>query len=324
MSAVLVTGGCGAIGSRLVGRLVAEGERVRVLDRAPAAGLPAGVELISADLGDRAALAAAVGGTATVFHLAALAHVTDPTAEQLREYERVNVEGTRSVVRAARDAGVSRLVFFSTINVYGPTRPGEVHDEGSPLRPSSPYAQSKAAAERAALDAAPAVVLRLAAVYGSTVKGNYARLLDALRRRRFVKVGSGRNRRTLVHVDDVCAAARLAAVHPAAPGEVFNVTDGRVHTVSEIVAAMSLALGRTPPRFGVPAAPVRAGARLAEAGARAFGLRPPVTRALVDKYTEETAVDGGRIRRTLGFKPAYDLESGWRQAVAEMRQAGRL
>ena len=162
-----------------------------------------------------------------VFHLAAKLHINDPSPQLAAEYRRVNVEGTAQLAEAARLAGVRRLVIFSTINVYGCSPPGALLDEQSPLCGDSCYAASKIEAEKIALTTLPAVVLRLAAVYGPSMKGNYPRLLRALQQRRFAFVGKGDNRRTLVHLEDVCAASLLAAEHPRAVGQIYNVTDGR-------------------------------------------------------------------------------------------------
>ena len=101
-------------------------------------------------------------------------------------------------------------------------------------------------------------MLRLGAVYGAQVKGNYRRLLSALARGRFVPIGSGRNRRTLIYDKDVARAALLAVCHPDAAGRVFNVTDGEVHTMATIVRTLCTALGRRPPCLTLPAGPVRA------------------------------------------------------------------
>jgi UDP-glucose 4-epimerase len=148
------------------------------------------------------------------------------------------------------------------------------------------------------------------------MKGNYVRLLDALRKRRFCYVGDGRNRRTLIYDEDVAAAALLAAEHPQAPGNVYNVTDGRVHTFHEIVEAMCRALGRRPPRLHVPVSLVRACIAAAEGGLRCLGRKSPVTRKLLDKLVEDVAVSGAKIERELHYRPQVDLLNGWRQVAA--------
>jgi len=167
-------------------------------------------------------------------------------------------------------------------------------------------------------------VLRLGAVYGSRIKGNYERLTQALARNRFVPIGDGRNRRTLVYDKDVARAAALAVSHPDAAGRVFNVTDGAFHTVRDVIAAVCAALGRTPPRFSLPLPPIRLAAGLVEGVSRMMGFQPPIDRATIDKYTEDIAVSGEKIHTLLGFSPEYDLALGWYETVQEMRRYGDL
>jgi nucleoside-diphosphate-sugar epimerase len=168
------------------------------------------------------------------------------------------------------------------------------------------------------------VVLRLAAVYGPGIKGNYQRLVRALVRRRFVAVGSGANRRTLVFENDVARAVVLAATHPSAPGKIFNVTDGEVHTVSEITGAIADALGRGRPRLSIPLAFARVAISSCEGVCRLVARTPPVTQATLQKYTEDVAVSGERIKSVLGFQPQWALLDGWRETIAQMKQQGRL
>ena len=162
-------------------------------------------------------------------------------------------------------------------------------------------------------------VLRLGAVYGSRIKGNYERLTQALARNRFIPIGNGLNRRTLVYDKDVGRAAALAVSHPAAAGRVFNVTDGAFHTLNEIIESICSALGRKPPQLSLPNSPTRALVGLVEKGSRSIGIKPPVTREMIDKYTEDIAVDGSFIQKELGFMPQYDLKTGWEEMIREMR-----
>ena len=160
-------------------------------------------------------------------------------------------------------------------------------------------------------------ILRLAAVYGPRVKGNYLRLVQALARRRFVPIGRGDNLRTVVFENDVAAAVSLAATRPGAAGRIYNVSDGNPHPLREIIAAICTALGRRPPRWHAPVAPVR----LALGAASVIDRRLP---AMLEKYLEEIAVDGSRIERELGFRAETGLIDGWRATVAEMRRTGAL
>jgi UDP-glucose 4-epimerase len=323
---ILVTGATGAIGPPVVHALHRAGCQIRAFSAdAPAAGIfPKNVDVLVGDVTDRAAVRSAMQGMDAVIHLAALLHIVNPSLELRETYEHINVGGTASVVEAATSAGVKRVVLFSTIAVYGQAK-GEVLDEQSPTRPETFYAQTKLSAEEIVLSAKNAdgqplgTVLRLAAVYGSRIKGNYERLTHALAHHRFIPIGNGLNRRTLVYDKDVGRAAVLAVSHPAAAGRVFNVTDGEFHTLNEIIGSICSALGRKPPRLSLPAGPVRVFIALLEKGSHAIGIRTPITREMIDKYSEDIAVDGSRIQKELGFMRQYDLQAGWEETIREMR-----
>ncbi|MFH1954125.1 MAG: NAD-dependent epimerase/dehydratase family protein [Pseudomonadota bacterium] len=143
--------------------------------------------------------------------------------------------------------------------------------------------------------------------------------MKALAKGRFIPIGDGENRRTLIYDRDVARAAVLAAGHPAAAGKIFNVSDGQFHTLNEIIEVMCRSLGRRCPHISVPVAPVRFAVGVLEDAARLFECKFPIGRATIDKYTEDVAVDSQRIRRELGFVPRYDLVEGWRETVEEMR-----
>jgi UDP-glucose 4-epimerase len=324
---VLVTGATGAVGPRVVHALDQAGFRIRSFSvDTPAAGMfPQSVEVLIGNVTDQVAVQSAMQGVDAVIHMAALLHIVNPPPEMREKYERVNVGGTARVVEAAIKAGVKRVVLFSTIAVYGPSD-GCVLNEVSPTHPDTFYAQTKRAAEQIVLNAKDVdgqplgTVLRLGAVYGSRIKGNYERLTHALARNRFIPIGSGLNRRTLVYDKDVGRAAVLAVSHPAAAGRVFNVTDGGFHTLNEIIGSICSALGRKPPRLSLPVGPTRTLIGLIEKGSHAIGLKPPITRAMIDKYTEDIAVDGSLIQKELGFIPQYDLKTGWEETIREIQK----
>lgn len=304
--------------------LLSLGHHVKVLARGRVSPvlLPDSVAVYHGDLCSNLEVSKAVAGVDVVFHLAAKLHLPNPTREMRGEYERVNVEGTWNLVDAARRAGVQRLVFFSTIAVYGPTGPEPVDETETP-NPGTVYARTKLDAERIVLSAKAAsgeplgVVLRMAAVYGPRMKGNYVSLANALARGRFLPVGNGSNLRTLVYDRDAVMAAILAAHHPMAAGRIYNVSDGTVHSLREIIAAICAALGRRSPRAFVPLPAARLAAKLADAGLTLSG-RPPRMASAVDKFVESAAVRADRIREELGFHPDYDLERGWKETVAGM------
>jgi UDP-glucose 4-epimerase len=265
----------------------------------------ADVTLLVGDVLDPQVLRRAAEGADVVFHLASIRKPDHADPDQM---VRVNVDGTLAVASAARLAGVRRLVHFSSTAVYGDTS-GVTVDEHSQPTPQGLYARTKLMAESIVREHAPgAVVLRLAAVYGPGQRGNYLRLARLCHRR--VRL-TGARRRTLVYEDDAMAAAIMAAEHADAPGQVFNVTDGSLHTLSAITAAMIAALD-TRSFITVPAAVVRLMAR--------WRAGPDVLRPLL----EDSAVSGRRMQTRLNYTPSVDLQRGWRLAIEGWRAQGLL
>jgi nucleoside-diphosphate-sugar epimerase len=352
---VLVAGATGAVGPCVIHALDQAGFRIRSFSvDTPTSGMfPQNVEVLIGDVTDPVAVQSAMQGVDAVVHMAALLHIINPPPELREKYKHVNVNGTATVIEASIKAGVKRIVLFSTIAVYGPSN-GSVLNEMSPTHPDTFYAQTKHAAEQIVLaargvDGQPlGTVLRLGAVYGARIKGNYEQLIRALavgirgtrsqsfdrlkmsaklgyvRHFPFIPVGNGLNRRTLVYDKDVGRAASLAISHPSAAGRVFNVTDGGFHTLSEIIESICSALGRKRPWLSLPVGPMRLVAGLIEKLANAIGIKAPVNREMIDKYIEDIAVDGSLIQIELGFVPHHDLKTGWEETIREMRETGAL
>lgn len=328
---VLVTGATGAVGPRVMQAFHSAGFQIRSLSLdVPKFDPPLdGLDNRIGDVAIQATVESAIEGVDIVIHLASLLHINNPSPTLRDKYERINVGGTANVVDASIKSKVKRVVFFSTISVYG-CAPGAILTEDTVPQPETFYAQTKLAAERIVLDAKRAdgeplgTVLRLGAIYGGRIKGNYRRLLQSLAHGRFIPIGNGSNRRTLVNDRDVAAAAVLAALHQDAGGRVYNVSDGQFHTLNEIIITMCAALGQDPPRFSLPISPVRFTAGLLEDMARLIGCRSPIGRATVDKYIEDVSASSERIQAELGFVPQYDLAKGWQETIQEMKRLGDL
>ena len=327
---VLVTGASGAIGPAVVESLIGSGYSVRTLTRRPPGqSFSQSVDAHVGDIADPGRVSAAMAGASAVVHLAARLHFSGPESRDIEAYRRANVQGTAHVVGAATVARVRRVVFASTIAVYGSSLASAVN-ETSPVRPDTPYAATKFEAEeivRAARrdDGVPlGVVLRFAAVYGSRLKGNYRSLVRGLARHRFVPVGDGQSKRTLIHDHDVGRAILRVLEAPAAGGRTFNVTDGSMHTTDDIVAAICAALGRPVPRWRVPTGLAFAGTMVLDELYRLKGGGAGTLSDRLKRYIENVAVDGSAIQRELGFVPEYGLEQGWQRVIEEMRASGEL
>jgi UDP-glucose 4-epimerase len=323
---ILVTGATGAIGPRVVNALHDAGCRIRTFSiDTPAPDIfPADVEVVCGDIGNKEDVHSLMKGVDVVIHMAALLHIISPTVEMNEKYERINIGGTANVIDGAFKADIKRVVLFSTIAVYGKSF-GRVLNEHSPVNPETSYAKTKLEAEKIVLsakrkDGRPlGTVLRLGAVYGSRIKGNYELMTHALEKNRFIPLGNGKNRRTLVYDRDVGNAAYLAASNPSLGGRVFNVTDGEFHTINDIIESICLALCRKPPYLSLPVGPIRLLLGIMEKAFRAIGSNCPVTQAMIDKYTEDIAVDGSLFQKESGFSPQYSIKAGWEETIKEMR-----
>ena len=259
----LVTGGSGFVGNRLARALVERGDQVRALVRDPAgaADLSAlGVELVQGDMTDEASLRRAVEGVDRLFHTAGL--VGDWLDR--RQAVDVNVEGTRRLLAAAVEAGVTRAVHVSSLSVLG-TKHHHGTDESGPYVYGDAYTDTKIDSEQVAREFAAGgrievVVIRPGFVYGPGDNHVLVPLVERLRSGRFAFIGDGGKEMNTVYIGDVVRAALLADETAAAAGQVYNITDGRNTTIREFVTFITDYLDVPAPTRQVPAA-VRQGSR---------------------------------------------------------------
>lgn len=304
----LITGATGFIGARLL----QPGDRalVRIVGniQSPVIG----------DLLDPASLASACEGMETVFHCAGYAHAfmsADPDA-----HWRINFEGTRNLLQAAGETGVKRFVFLSSVKAMA--EPGdECVDEDWPGEPLTPYGKAKRAAEDAVLEAGAkysmhVVNLRLAMVYGRGGRGNLERMASGIRTGWFPPLPETRNRRSLVHVDDVVAAMRLVAKASAANGRTYIVADPRAYSGREIYDAIRAVLPAPTFQWSVPAGLLRAGGALGDALESVLRRPLPLNSEVVERLLGSACYSPARIERELGWMAQVGLEAGLREMLA--------
>jgi nucleoside-diphosphate-sugar epimerase len=278
--------------------------------RATPVELPAAVERIAiGDIGPETDWTRAVDGVGAVVHLAARVHMTGEDASTaLPLFRAVNAAGSLALARAARDAGVRRLVLLSTTTVYGDRSHGRPFDESSPTAPATPYAQSKLEAEQLVAQALAGsstalVVLRPPLVYGPGARGNFARLLSLVQRRVPLPLASIRNRRSLVFVDNLVDAIVRALDHPAAAGRTYIVSDGEDVSTPDLIRRVAAALSRPPRLFAFPPGLLRLASAL-------LGRGDEISRLL-----DDMAVDSSRIGAELGWRPPFSLHQGLAQTA---------
>ncbi|MCS7173941.1 MAG: NAD-dependent epimerase/dehydratase family protein [Armatimonadetes bacterium] len=308
-----VTGSTGFIGSQLTALLRAHGWQVRGLmrpGRDPARLRALGAEGVFGTLEDLPVLVRACEGCDVVFHVAAaLGPGTD-----VQTLFRVNVDGTENVLRAASSARVGRVVFTSSVAVYGEAAP-EGADEDTPPHPSGPYGESKVRAEalcrRYMEERGLAVtILRPCFVYGPEDPYFLPTAVSILRGGWFPVVEGGRLPVDLVHVEDVAKAHLLAATVPQAAGRAYNITDGRRRSLRSLVELGARALGVRVRLVPVPRFLARPGAVVL----RALGelLRVPGRELLTPDNLQAMCAPHhfsiARARRELGYEPTRQVE----------------
>ena len=320
MTRVLVTGAAGFLGEHLVKHLYGAGYVVRALVRelSPTVSFPTEVEVVVGDLRDVRAMRSATAGCMGVVHLAGKAHVLDEKQAEPPDYHGINVVGTQNVLEGAVASGVSRVVFASTVKVFGETTVGCVDESQAPL-PESPYGQSKWVAEQLVKDYAikagfTAVSLRLPMVYGPTQKGNLFRMIAAIDQGRFPTLPHVKNARSMLHVGNFVYAAMLALEHAQIEQPVYVVTDEKPYAISTIYDLLRTGLGKTVPKCRVPLWMLKVGAACGDIIQTVTGRSVPVSSLILEKLIGSAWYSAEAITRDLGYCPPYSF----RDAVPEM------
>lgn len=308
---IFVTGATGFVGHFLCGRLLKDGHAVRgtLLESESPSSLPEGVEPVMIEpLGPDTPWQQALAGVDTIIHLAARVHIMDDkAADPLTEFRKVNVEGTARLAREAAKAGVKRFVFISSIKVNG-EESSVPYTPASPPNPTAPYGISKWEAEQAlrtieAETGLEVVVIRPTLVYGPGVKANFLKMMQTVQRGIPLPFASIQNKRSLIYVGNLVDALATCAIHPAAAGQTYLVSDGDDVSTPELIRSTASALGVPARLLPFPMSLMKlAGKLTGKSGA-------------VNRLTGSLTVDSSKIRQELGWKPPFTMEQGLREAV---------
>jgi nucleoside-diphosphate-sugar epimerase len=311
---VLITGGGGFIGSHLVAQQLGLGRRVTVIDthlqRLESWRTSANLRLIKDDIRNSALLERILPGVDIMFHLAS-AHLQ--VTLEARHFREINVDATRNLALISAREHVQRFVHCSSVGVYGPL--AEVPaDEETACSPDIIYEVSKLEGETAVLSVAAeeglsAVILRPAWVYGPGCPRT-EKLFRALRRKRFIMVGEGRNLRHPVYIDDMLKAFELAATRENIEGMVFIIASAEYVSLQNLVDAVLQVENCRYRPLRVPLALMRPVCFGVEMAAKLLGREPPFSRRSLKFFTEDSAFSIARAKSQLGFTPDVDLMTG--------------
>ena len=255
-------------------------------------------------------------GVDVVVHLAARTHVMKTETDALKEYTRTNVEGTRRLLAAVTNSAVERFVFMSSIKVNGEqTRPGQIYSGDDDPRPEDDYGHTKRAAEDIIHNTAiktglRTAILRPPMVYGSSVGGNFARLVAAVRRGLPLPFGSIHNQRSLISVRNLCEATFKATSLQGLKNVVLTLSDGDDVSTRELVHSIGIAL-RRPVRL-VPV-PLTVLYSLGVLTGRRNELR---------RIIGNLQVDTNMAQHVLGWKPSDTLTSGLERFLGQPDSEG--
>lgn len=311
-----IVGGAGFIGRRLTAELLTKGYVVRIVDVvAPIAPLRPEVEYREADVRDFDGLAQAIEGSRVVYNLAAI-HRDDVRPASL--YYEVNVGGASNVTRACRIMRINKLIFSSSVAVYG-TGGTDISEEQPPT-PSNEYGRSKLLAEQEHRDwqsEAPQdrtlVIVRPSVVFGEHNRGNVYRLLKQIVDRRFVMVGNGETRKSMAYVDNL--SSFLVHVNTLGPGvHLYNYADKPDLSMNELVAIALHELGRPSTMLRVPYIVGLLGGLACDFLAYTTRRNLPVSATRVRKFCTTTTFVAQRARTT-GFAPPIRLHDALRRTI---------
>lgn len=298
---IAITGGSGFIGTRLIEVLTAQGHEVVIVDIAHDTPI---------DILEQEKLNQSVDGCDAIYHLAA-AHRDDVFPRS--EYYRVNGQGTQNVVKAAEANGINRIIFTSTIAVYGLNREEDPHEEMEP-KPFNDYGHSKLEAEShlsqwaAESTDRTATILRPVVVFGERNRGNVHTLIEQIQRKRFLMIGNGQNKKSMAYVGNV-ADFLAYCLNEKAGTQVYNYADKPDLTTNDLSDVVHKSLGLKKAAVRMPYVVGLLAGYVFDVLARITGKTLPISSVRIQKFCANTTSSADKYKKA-GFTPQYSLSDG--------------
>ena len=282
------------------------------------------VETVVADIRDPRKIREISGGCQAIVHLAAKVHALDGFSVD-RDYETVNVEGTRHVLDAAVENGVSRFVFVSSVKVFGEETVGCIDETQAP-DPQSPYGWSKWRAEQlvsayAERHGFSTVSLRLPMVYGPTKKGNLYRMIEAIDHGRFPPLPHLPAVRSLLHVENFAQAVVQCLRASCLKRGAYIVADAEPYSVTALYDWLREGLGKSSPRWRIPLWVLNESARCGDLVQMLSSWKVPLTTEHLTKLIGCACFNPAAITRDLGYEPVHSFSETVPDLIAFYRNA---
>jgi UDP-glucose 4-epimerase len=308
MHKVLLTGYSGFVGSQLLNTLNSA-YTFSLLGRTPPKNVD--FDFHQAELNELSDFSESLSGVNTVIHCAARAHImNEESQDPLAEFKKINTHGTLNLATQAASAGVKRFIYISSIKVNGESteegRPFKFDDKHNPL---DPYGLSKSEAEIALFELGQVtgmeiVVIRPPLVFGEGVKANFAALLKLVGKSLPLPFRSiTQNKRSMVSVYNLVDLIKICIDHPNAANQVFLASDDNDLSTAEMVALMAKVQGKRNFALPVPVWLFNLAAKLLN------------KQDVVNRLTGSLQLDIEYTKTTLGWKPPYSVEHGFKLAV---------
>ncbi len=312
---ILVVGGSGFIGSTLMKRLLDHGHNVRNFDIAQSRSF--GSLTTIGDIRNLEALTRAFEGIGIIYNLAA-EHRDDVTPVSL--YYDVNVQGSKNILQAAEINGIKKIIFTSTVAVYGLNKPNP--DEASPTKPFNHYGRSKLEAEKIFTEwvgksgSRVLTILRPVVVFGEGNRGNVFNLIKQIQSNKFMMVGLGNNRKSMAYVGNI--AEFLVKAMEFEPGKhLFNFATKPDLAVRELVEFIRAELGVSARIPKLPYAVGLAGGLGFDLLSKACGKKFPISSIRIRKFCANTTVSTTALEK-IGFNSPYTLHDGLKRMIGNL------
>ncbi len=309
---ILITGGSGFIGTRLVDDLLKENHTVKIYDKVESKKYP---ELTTVgDVRDLETIIKACEGVDVIYNLAA-EHADDVTPKTL--YADVNIGGAKNVAEAANANGITRIVFTSSVAIYGLNR--GTPDESMEAQPFNEYGRTKYEAEKifntwqTENKKNSLITLRPAVIFGENNRGNVYNLINQIQSGKFLMIGNGKNHKSMGYVGNI-AAFLASKVDAPAGREVYNFAGKPDLSAKRIVEIVQDEMNITKKFPTLPYSIGLLGGYTFDILAKLTGKKFPVSSVRIKKFCAETTVATKALQES-GFESPYTLEDGLRKMI---------